>query len=457
MIDNDKIPTHSRHPSLPASKWRPATILNWDADGQLSVSGSFIEVVQYFQSNLNFSCKWARSKDETWGVRRPDGSWNGMVGDLVEGRADVAVGVALSPDRDSSVDFTLQINEGGYYLIIRRPGLNTGLTWSSYTQEFSTWSWVSAGVTLLLLACAFSVVTVHQPRSPSAVPFPDALLTVFGAMCQQGSTFQARGTPTRIAFLTIFLFGTVLYIFYCTFLISALSVVKSNLPFTNLAGLLRVGTHQLVVASGTIVEATIKTSTSPLYKRAWQNILDGDPDSFASHYTDCALRALKKRHACLLEISEYMYEHSKNLQLVALTEEKYGRFSVGIAVADKSPLKDLFNVQLVRMKMTGILDKIMTKWRIEPPGLRLHLRPRHEHGVHGVSLRHHDHRRPPGSRVLAARSPSGGGRARRRGSLRSLALIPNLNPRFPSNRRNMRHMSVVLGLLSSSLTLTSDA
>ncbi|XP_069976531.1 probable glutamate receptor [Penaeus vannamei] len=186
-------------------------------------------------------------------------------------------------------------------------------------------------------------------------------------MCQQGSTFQARGTPTRIAFLTIFLFGTVLYIFYCTFLISALSVVKSNLPFTNLAGLLRVGTHQLVVASGTIVEATIKTSTSPLYKRAWQNILDGDPDSFASHYTDCALRALKKRHACLLEISEYMYEHSKNLQLVALTEEKYGRFSVGIAVADKSPLKDLFNVQLVRMKMTGILDKIMTKWRIEPP------------------------------------------------------------------------------------------
>ncbi|ROT74902.1 hypothetical protein C7M84_006578 [Penaeus vannamei] len=267
--------------------WRPATILNWDADGQLSVSGSFIEVVQYFQSNLNFS----------------------------------------------------------YYLIIRRPGLNTGLTWSSYTQEFSTWSWVSAGVTLLLLACAFSVVTVHQPRSPSAVPFPDALLTVFGAMCQQGSTFQARGTPTRIAFLTIFLFGTVLYIFYCTFLISALSVVKSNLPFTNLAGLLRVGTHQLVVASGTIVEATIKTSTSPLYKRAWQNILDGDPDSFASHYTDCALRALKKRHACLLEISEYMYEHSKNLQLVALTEEKYGRFSVGIAVADKSPLKDLFNVQ----------------------------------------------------------------------------------------------------------------
>lgn len=50
-------------------------------------------------------------------MRRPDGSWNGMVGDLVEGRADVAVGVALSPDRDSSVDFTLQINEGGWVCV----------------------------------------------------------------------------------------------------------------------------------------------------------------------------------------------------------------------------------------------------------------------------------------------------------------------------------------------------
>lgn len=53
---------------------------------------------------------------------------------------------------------------------------------------------------------------------------------------------------------------------------------------------------------------SFQNSDSPLYKAAWQILLQGAPDSFASHYEACLAHALSRKSACFLEMNEYMYE-----------------------------------------------------------------------------------------------------------------------------------------------------
>lgn len=77
-----------------------------------------------------------------------------------------------------------------------------------------------------------------------------------------GTKQDIQGTAGRIVLLTALLLGTVTYIHYTSFLISALSVNRLLLPFTTLAELTRVDSHQLMVLKSTVQEDVLKVRGS---------------------------------------------------------------------------------------------------------------------------------------------------------------------------------------------------
>lgn len=77
-----------------------------------------------------------------------------------------------------------------------------------------------------------------------------------------GTKQDIQGTAGRIVLLTALLLGTITYIHYTSFLISALSVNRLLLPFTTLAELTRVNSHQLMVLKSTVQEDVLKVKWS---------------------------------------------------------------------------------------------------------------------------------------------------------------------------------------------------
>ena len=72
-----------------------------------SYSGAMIEVLNILAVTANFQYTLVEPARLEWGDMLSNGTWTGMVGDLVEGRADLALSnLAVSYSRYQSIDFT---------------------------------------------------------------------------------------------------------------------------------------------------------------------------------------------------------------------------------------------------------------------------------------------------------------------------------------------------------------
>ena len=77
---------------MAAENWDPLFVIS----EQNSYSGVMAKVLDYLQSNLNFSTTVARPPDGSWGVvDEKSGQWGGMVGMVLRSEADFGLGKAL--------------------------------------------------------------------------------------------------------------------------------------------------------------------------------------------------------------------------------------------------------------------------------------------------------------------------------------------------------------------------
>ena len=62
-------------------------------------------------------------KSEGYGSKNPDGTWSGVIGDLVKGEIDIAVaGMTMTNEREEVVDFVApHFDQSGISIIIREP------------------------------------------------------------------------------------------------------------------------------------------------------------------------------------------------------------------------------------------------------------------------------------------------------------------------------------------------
>ena len=77
---------------MAAENWDPLFVIS----EQKSYSGVMAKVLDYLQSNLNFSTTVVRPPDGSWGVvDEESGEWSGMVGMVLRNEADFGLGKAV--------------------------------------------------------------------------------------------------------------------------------------------------------------------------------------------------------------------------------------------------------------------------------------------------------------------------------------------------------------------------
>ena len=75
-----------------------------------------------YEKHMNFSTRIRLVPDGTWGGRNENGTWNGMIKELHEGRSDVALCLfAISKARSEVVDFSSPLIETDIGLFIKYP------------------------------------------------------------------------------------------------------------------------------------------------------------------------------------------------------------------------------------------------------------------------------------------------------------------------------------------------
>ncbi|XP_077980092.1 glutamate receptor ionotropic, NMDA 2B-like [Glandiceps talaboti] len=127
-------------------------------------SGYCIELLQILSRDLKFTYDLYLVDDDLYGVRYDNGSWNGIVRDLIDGKADAAVAaVKMSTERFKVVDFSVPFMDVGVAVLV--PKSSGVVLPHAFLAPFDIALWVIVLVVTLNVAAVS--VFVFEFCSPS--------------------------------------------------------------------------------------------------------------------------------------------------------------------------------------------------------------------------------------------------------------------------------------------------
>ncbi|XP_063860093.1 probable glutamate receptor isoform X2 [Scylla paramamosain] len=172
-------PASFRFPSSPlvvasAVHWPPHIAVTRGTDGVLTLSLAMGNVMQVLTQTLNFTYSVITPEDQSWGSELPNGSWTGMIGQVVEKEADIALGpFGIKLSRSRVVDFT----ESLYFddrAILAKKGEPEIDPWGFlYPLTDSVWAALAGGLVVVWLTLG---MMSHRPKVATLLDWSIELL-----------------------------------------------------------------------------------------------------------------------------------------------------------------------------------------------------------------------------------------------------------------------------------------
>nr|QMS80364.1 ionotropic receptor [Histia rhodope] len=187
---------------------------------------------------LNATRKY--SFTDTWGYRL-NGTWNGMSGYLFRGEVEIGGSpMFVTSERISFVEYISNPTPTSSKFVFQQPKLSYGN--NIFLLSFRETVWYCATALVILIFLTLFAVTFWEwkkindgnmldNRDPGILRpnVTDILILIVGALCQQGSPVQLKGSLGRIVLLVLFLALMFLYTSYSANIVALLQSSSSQI------------------------------------------------------------------------------------------------------------------------------------------------------------------------------------------------------------------------------------
>ncbi|GAA6105994.1 glutamate receptor ionotropic, delta-2 isoform X1 [Tachysurus ichikawai] len=151
--------------------------------------GFAIDVLDALSNYLGFKYEIYLAPDHKYGSQQADGSWNGLIGELVFKRADVGISaLTITPERESVVDFTTRYMDYSVGVLLKKAERTVDMFACLAPFDLSLWACI-AGTVLLVGTLVYLLNWLNPPRLPmgsmSSTTLYNSMWFVYGSFVQQ--------------------------------------------------------------------------------------------------------------------------------------------------------------------------------------------------------------------------------------------------------------------------------
>ncbi|KAI5096778.1 glutamate receptor, ionotropic, AMPA 1b isoform X1 [Silurus meridionalis] len=379
--------------------------------GNDKYEGYCVELAAEIAKHVGYSYKLELVHDGKYGARDPDTKmWNGMVGELVYGKADVAVApLTITLVREEVIDFSKPFMSLGISIMIKKPTKSKPGVFSFLDPlAYEIWmcivfAYIGVSVVLFLVS-RFSPYEWHsddyedcgEQQSQNRSPSPEAgqsqsqgqhgqnpgqqdkqekppehsnefgifnsLWFSLGAFMQQGCDISPRSLSGRIVGGVWWFFTLIIISSYTANLAAFLTVERMVSPIESAEDLAK----QTDIAYGTLDGGSTKEffmrSKIAVFEKMWSYMKFADPSVFVKTTDEGVVRVRKSKYAYLLEstMNEYI-EQRKPCDTMKVGGNLDSK-GYGVATPKGSDLRIPVNLAVLKLNEQAVLDKLKNKW-----------------------------------------------------------------------------------------------
>ncbi|XP_026780541.1 glutamate receptor ionotropic, kainate 4 isoform X2 [Pangasianodon hypophthalmus] len=347
-----------------------------ELEGNERYEGFCVDMLKELADILKFNYRIKLVSDGVYGVPGANGTWTGMVGELIARKADLAVaGLTITAEREKVIDFSKPFMTLGISIMYRvhlgrRPG------YFSFLDPFSPGVWLFMLLAYLAVSCVLFLVarlTPYEWYNPhpclkgrcslliNQYSLGNSFWFPVGGFMQQGSTIAPRALSTRCVSGVWWAFTLIIISSYTANLAAFLTVQRMDVPIESVDDL----ADQTAIEYGTMHGGSTMTffqnSRYQTYQRMWNFMHSKQPSVFVKSTEEGIARVLNSNYAYLLEstMNEYYRQRNCNLtQIGGLLDTK----GYGIGMPLGSVYRDEFDLAILRLQEENRLEILKRKW-----------------------------------------------------------------------------------------------
>ncbi|XP_032805399.1 glutamate receptor ionotropic, delta-1-like isoform X2 [Petromyzon marinus] len=333
--------------------------------------GFSVDVMDALSKSLGFSYEIFMPADLSYGLPQADGTWSGMIGELLNKRADVAISaLTITPERESVVDFTKRYMDYSVGVAARRPADSAGLFALLSPLEPATWACLGLAVGLvgLLVYLLNRVTPRREPRhSPS---LPASLWLVYGSFMQQGPELSSSSLSARLVMGVWWLFAFIVVSSYTASLTALLTINRMDPPIRSMQDLVRQSDLQYgTVLDSAVFEHIKMKGLNPLvqdglFAEMWKVIGRNNGTENCVRDPWDGIRRVKAGSFAFLwdsAVLEYAALNDPECSIVTFPSTMYTK-GYGMALQHGSPYRDVFSQRILELHETGELEAMRQRW-----------------------------------------------------------------------------------------------
>ncbi|XP_026855587.2 glutamate receptor ionotropic, delta-2 [Electrophorus electricus] len=336
--------------------------------------GFSIDVLDALSNYLGFKYEIYVAPDHKYGIQQADGTWNGLIGELVFKRADVGLSaLTITPERESVVDFTARYMDHSVGVLLKKAERTMDMFACLAPFDLSLWACI-AGTVLLVGTLVYLLNWLNPPRLPmgsvSSTTLYNSMWFVYGSFVQQGGEVPYTTLATRMMMGVWWLFALVVISSYTANLAAFLTISRIENSIQSLQDL----SKQTDLPYGTVLDSAVYDQLrskgrnpferDPMYAQMWRMInRTGGAENNLEDSKEGVRKVKYGRFAFVWDaaVLEYVAVNDEDCSFYTVSSGSPDR-GYGIAMQHGSPYRDIFSQRILELQQNGDMDILRLKW-----------------------------------------------------------------------------------------------